>query len=76
MLTTIFAIAPLRNFAMASPLQYWAIGLICAGALLVSAALGYAFIERPGIALGKRLIRRRNRSAVSPPPLADNERIA
>lgn len=58
-LTLVFAIAPIRNFAMASPLNYWVIGIVCAGILLLSAALGYAFIERPGIALGKRLIRRR-----------------
>jgi len=58
-LTLIFAIDPIRNFAMASPLNYWAIGIVCAGVLLFAAALGYAFIERPGIALGKGLIRRR-----------------
>jgi peptidoglycan/LPS O-acetylase OafA/YrhL len=59
-LTLVFAIDPLRNFAMASPLNYWAIGIVCVGVLLLAAALGYAFIERPGIALGKRLIRRRD----------------
>lgn len=58
-LTLVFAIAPLRDFAMASPLKYWAIGIVCVGVLLLSAALGYVFIERPGIAFGKRLIQRR-----------------
>lgn len=58
-LTLVFAIGPIRDFAMASPLNYWAIGIACAGVLVLAAALGYAFVERPGIALGKRLIRRR-----------------
>ena len=58
-LTGVFAIAPIRTFAMASPQGYWTIGVVCACALLLAASLGYAFIERPGIALGKRLRGRR-----------------
>lgn len=71
-LTLVFAIAPIRNVAMASPQQYWAVGTVCACVLLLCASLGYAFIERPGIAFGKRLatsrglrLARRNTSPVS-----------
>ena len=58
-LTVVFAIAPIRTFAMASPQNYWAIGVICMCVLFLGASFGYAFIERPGIAFGKRLVRRR-----------------
>lgn len=75
-LTLVFAIAPVRNLAMASPQGYWAIGIVCACVLLLAAALGYAFIERPGIALGKRLIRRRAAAAGSPRHAADIEHVA
>lgn len=64
-LTSIFAITPLRNFAMASVLNYWTIGAVCLCVLVICAAFGYTFIERPGIALGKQLIRRQT-SAVNP----------
>jgi len=57
-LTIVFASDSIRNFAMASPQQYWAIGVVCACLLLLGSSLSYAFIERPGIALGKRLMRR------------------
>jgi len=59
-LTLVFAIVPLRDFAMASPLKYWGVGIVCVGVLLFVAALGYAFIERPGIAIGKHLARHRD----------------
>ncbi|MDO8704281.1 MAG: hypothetical protein Q7J84_04970 [Sulfuricaulis sp.] len=72
----VFAIAPIRNFAMASPQNYWAIGIVCACVLLLSAALGYAFIERPGIAFGKRLIQRRIPTVCSPQHAADTEHVA
>lgn len=58
LLTAVFAIAPLRAAAMTSPAAYWAAGIACAWALLACAALGYVGIERPGIALGRRLLRR------------------
>jgi peptidoglycan/LPS O-acetylase OafA/YrhL len=58
-LTGVFAIDPIRAFAMASPERYWATGVVCACVLLLGAALGHTLIERPGIALGRRLTRRR-----------------
>lgn len=57
-LTLIYSIPAIRTFAMESAMQYWFIGTLCACVLVGVAALGYAFIERPGIALGKRLIQR------------------
>jgi peptidoglycan/LPS O-acetylase OafA/YrhL len=57
-LTLVFAPAPIRAFAMASAPNYWAVGIACAGVLLLAAALGYAFIERPAIAFGKQLSQR------------------
>ena len=53
-LSIVFAFAPVRAFALATPLNYWIVGIVCAAVLVISAALGYAFIERPAIALGKR----------------------
>jgi peptidoglycan/LPS O-acetylase OafA/YrhL len=64
-LTLVFAITPLKNFAMTSALNYWVIGMVCLGVLLICAALGYAFIERPGIALGKQLARRQTSAVPS-----------
>lgn len=58
-LTLIFALAPVRDFALTSPQNFWAVGIACACALLAGAALGYAFLERPAIAFGKRLAGRR-----------------
>ena len=71
-LTVVFAAGPIRTFAMTSPQAYWATGIACACLLLLCAALGYAFIERPGIALGKQLIRRVDRSASAASPIASN----
>ena len=75
-LTLVFAIAPLRDFAMTSPQQYWAAGIVCVCVLLLGAALGYAFVERPGIALGQRLVLRRAPVASSPQHGATMERAA
>jgi peptidoglycan/LPS O-acetylase OafA/YrhL len=75
-LTLVFAIAPLRDFAMASPQQYWVASIVCVCVLLLGAALGYALIERPGIALGQRLIRRRTPTTGSPQRGADMKRGA
>lgn len=75
-LALVFAIAPIRNFALASPQNYWVIGIVCACVLLLSAALGYAFIEQPGIAFGKRLVQRRIPTVCSPQHVADTEHVA
>jgi len=59
-LTLVFAVTPVRDFAMASPQNYWLIGIVCVAALLLGSALGYVLIERPGIALGRHIIQGRD----------------
>lgn len=70
-LTLIFSMAPVNTFAMASPQNYWVVGLGCVGVLLLAAALGYAVIERPGIAFGKHLVRRFTPATVAPRDVMD-----
>ena len=57
-LSLVFAVAPMRAFAMTSPVAFWAVGIVCACLLVLAASLGYALVEHPGIALGKRLMLR------------------
>ena len=67
-LTLVFSISPIRDFALQAAMNYWIIGGVCAMVLVVAAALGYGLIERPGIALGKRLIQRRRQMMATPDP--------
>lgn len=64
-LSAVFAIEPLRAAALASAQAHWAVGLVCAGLLVTGASLAYAWIERPGIALGQRLLRNNGLRAIS-----------
>lgn len=57
-LTLVFAAPPLRAFALATAPGHWAVATLGACVLLLSAALGYALIEKPGIALSQRFTRR------------------
>lgn len=57
-LTLVFSISPIREFALQTELNFWIVGGVCATVLVGAAALSYALIERPGIVLGKRLIQR------------------
>jgi peptidoglycan/LPS O-acetylase OafA/YrhL len=75
-LTLVFAMPPVRRFAMASPQEYWVIGIVCACVLLLGSSLSYAFIERPGIALGKHLGRNRAPAAALPQHGGDMEYAA
>jgi peptidoglycan/LPS O-acetylase OafA/YrhL len=61
-LTLVFAHPSLRSFALTSPARYWASGALCAILLLIVAALAYVYVERPGMALGKRLSWRHDRT--------------
>jgi peptidoglycan/LPS O-acetylase OafA/YrhL len=54
-LTVVFAIEPIRTAAVANVQVHWAAGCVCVCLLLVAASLGYVYVERPGISLGKRL---------------------
>lgn len=58
-LTLVFSVSPIRDLALRTEMNYWIIGAACAALLTIAAAFGFAFIERPGIALGKHLIQRR-----------------
>lgn len=73
-LTVVFAIPTVRTYAMTSPARYWVIGCVCACLLLPVAALAYAFIERPGIAFGKRRRLRHDRQATGGAELPNSER--
>jgi peptidoglycan/LPS O-acetylase OafA/YrhL len=48
--------APIKNFALASPLHFWLCGFASAALLLLVSILAHVWIERPGIALGRRLM--------------------
>ncbi len=47
-----------RAFALSSPLHHWLLGMVSCVFLLVLATAAHVWIERPGIALGRRLARR------------------
>lgn len=57
-LAAMFEFQPVRTFALASPARHWLVVLGGAAILVGVAALGHAWIERPGIALGRRVARR------------------
>jgi peptidoglycan/LPS O-acetylase OafA/YrhL len=46
---------PLRAASLASPVQHWALVLACATLLVALATAAHAGVERPGIALGRRV---------------------
>ncbi|WP_342240995.1 acyltransferase family protein [Inquilinus sp. OTU3971] len=62
-LTVVFAVPPVRGFAMAGPIRFWLVGGLCALLLLAVSAATYCLVERPGIALGRRV---RSRQAGPP----------
>jgi peptidoglycan/LPS O-acetylase OafA/YrhL len=64
-LTVVFAMEPIRTFAMNSVAAYWAIGIVCGALLLGVASLSYILVEAPGIELGKRLVRWRVRRRIA-----------
>jgi peptidoglycan/LPS O-acetylase OafA/YrhL len=57
-LTVVLSIVPVARFALSSPLAWWAVGTACALLLVLAATAGYLWIERPGIALGRRVVSR------------------
>ncbi|WP_026870224.1 acyltransferase family protein [Inquilinus limosus] len=54
-LTLVFALPPVRDFAMADPVRYWLVGGLCALLLVAASAVTYRWVETPGIALGRQL---------------------
>jgi peptidoglycan/LPS O-acetylase OafA/YrhL len=54
-LTTVFAVPQIRDFAMAGAVQYWLVGGLCALLLVFVSAGTYRLVEKPGIAQGRRV---------------------
>lgn len=54
-LTLVFAVPQVRDFAMAGPVRFWLAGGLCAVLLVLTSAATYRVVEKPGIALGRRL---------------------
>lgn len=57
-LTVVLSIGPVARFALSSPLAWWVVGTASAVLLVLAAAAGYSWVERPGIALGRRVVER------------------
>jgi peptidoglycan/LPS O-acetylase OafA/YrhL len=57
-LAVMLAIGPVARFALSSPLAWWVMGTASAVLLVLAATAGYLWIERPGIALGRRVVER------------------
>ena len=54
-LAVVFRPGPLRAAALASPVHHWLLMLFCAVLLVVAATTAHVLVERPGIALGRRV---------------------
>lgn len=54
-LTLVFSLGPARAVALASPVQYWTMVLLCAALLAIVATVAHVAVERTGIELGKRV---------------------
>lgn len=62
-LTLVFAVPPVRDFAMVGPARFWLVGGLCALLLVLVSAVTYRCVEKPGIVLGRQL---RSRLAAAP----------
>ena len=56
-LASVFQYRPVRDYALLSPGRHWSVVLTAVLILIVLAALVHRCIERPGIALGRRVAR-------------------
>lgn len=54
-LTLVFAVPPLRDVAMSGPVRFWLVGGLCALLLLGASTASWRLVEKPGIALGRRV---------------------
>ena len=64
-LVILFSQKTLGKYALQSPEHYWFVALLVALMLVCLSTITYRFIEKPGIALGKRLIQQRTPAAVN-----------
>lgn len=67
-LYSVFSLSGIRMFAFWSPIAYWVVLFFCSVLLVAIATLSHIAVERPGIDLGKLLIRTAPRS---PPIIRD-----
>jgi peptidoglycan/LPS O-acetylase OafA/YrhL len=65
-LTAVFAMPPVRDFAMAGAMQYWLVGTLCAMLLVAASVASYRLVEKPGIARGRRAIQRLKKTDAGP----------
>lgn len=63
-LVTLFSQKTLGKYALQSPEHYWLVALLVSLVLVCVSTVTYRFIEKPGIALGKRLMRRSTQATV------------
>ena len=61
-LAAVFSTTWAKTFALASPLHYWTCAFAAATLLLILATIAHVLIERPGIALGRRIARKHSTS--------------
>jgi peptidoglycan/LPS O-acetylase OafA/YrhL len=54
-LSGVFAIGPVRAFALQSNGRYWLAVALCGVLVIVVACLGYLLVERPGMILGRKV---------------------
>ena len=54
-LAIVFRPHPMRDAALASPAQHWMLTLLCTAVLVAVATATHTIIERPGIALGRKV---------------------
>lgn len=60
-LSVVFAIPPVRAAVLADDALFWPVAAGCTVGVVALAALAHVAVERPGMALGRRLIGRRGR---------------
>jgi peptidoglycan/LPS O-acetylase OafA/YrhL len=54
-LSGVFAIGPVKDFAMHSNGRYWLVVAVCGLLVVLVASLSYLLVERPGIDLGRKI---------------------
>lgn len=54
-LSGVFAIGPVRTFALQSNGRFWLTVALCGVLVIVVACLGYLLVERPGMVLGRKV---------------------
>lgn len=69
MLVVLFSQKTLGKYALQNPEHYWFVALLVSLILVCISTVTYRFIEKPGIALGRQLIRQPTQTAAHHDPL-------